>query len=71
MNRFDLYYTKEYMRYDILNMLIKKYDFKKYLEVGVEYGQTFSRIECDFKISVDPLQNGYTTYQMYSDDFFC
>lgn len=38
MNRFDLYYTKEYMRYDILNMLIKKYDFKKYLEVGVEYG---------------------------------
>lgn len=70
MNRFDLYYTKEYMRYDILNMLIKKYDFKKYLEVGVADGQTFSRIECDFKISVDPLQNGYTTYQMYSDDFF-
>ena len=70
MDEYFLHYAKEYQRFDILNMLIRKHNFKKYLEIGVAEGLTFSKIECEHKISVDPLQVGYTTYQMVSDDFF-
>lgn len=57
-------------RYDIVNMLIKRYGFKNYLEIGVAYGDMFNNIECENKTSVDPEQHGYTTYQMTSDEFF-
>lgn len=62
--------TKELFRYDIINMLIKKYGYKKYLEIGVFMGETFNKIECENKTSVDPNQYGYTTHQMNSDTFF-
>lgn len=70
MDEFSLYFTNKYFRYDILNLLIKKNNFKKYLEIGVATGDTFKNIECETKISVDPQQLGYTTYQMTSDEFF-
>ena len=61
-------------RYDIINTLIKKYDFKSYLEIGMrELEDCFNRIECEIKHSVDP---GYETsenkadYKYTSDNFF-
>lgn len=70
MDEFSFYFTEEYARYDILNMLIKKYGFKTYLEIGVAEGDTFRQIVCEEKTSVDPLQRGATTCQMTSDEFF-
>lgn len=57
-------------RYDIINKLIKKFDYKSYLEIGVFYGETFKEVICDNKVSVDPEQYGYTTFQMTSDEYF-
>lgn len=61
---------EELFRYDIVNMLIRKNNYKKYLEIGVWYGEMFVEIECENKVSVDPDQYGYTTHQMTSDEFF-
>jgi len=57
-------------RYDIINLLIRQYDFSRYLEIGVYTGENFSRIQCQEKTSVDPVQLGFTTHVMTSDEFF-
>ena len=59
-----------FKKYDFINKLIKNFGFKTYLEIGVESGDNFTKIECENKISVDPNQHGYTTHQMTSDEFF-
>ena len=43
-------------RADIINSIIMKNEnvFKKYLEIGVEYGQTFQNVNIETKIGVDP-----------------
>ena len=38
-------------RFSIINKFSKLYDFKDYLEIGVEYGQTFENIECKIKLA--------------------
>ena len=62
-------------RIDAINFLVKKYNFTKYLEIGVRNpALCFDRIECVNKIGVDP---GYedpsyeADYKYTSDDFFC
>ena len=57
-------------RYDLINKLIKKFDYHNYLEIGVNQGENFTKINCDNKVSVDPEQYGYTTHQMTSDEYF-
>lgn len=61
-------------RYDIINTLIKKNNYKCYLEIGLDRGQTFKEINIDKKVSVDPAENEYAhskpTHLMTSDDFF-
>jgi len=42
------------MRWDIINHLIKKNNYKSYLEVGYYKGWSFDRVECDQKTAVDP-----------------
>ena len=65
------YFEKcEIYRYDIINRLIKAFDYKNYLEIGVSDGANFVEIECENKVSVDPQQLGYTTHQMTSDEYF-
>lgn len=64
------YYRTDVYKKDIINKLIKKYNFKSYLEIGVFYGETFNAVECEIKTSVDPKQYGSTTHQMTSDEFF-
>lgn len=65
-------------RKDIINLLIKKYNLKKYLEIGIGDGYNFKSIICDFKTNVDPFLDNRSgqsdTFppinRMTSDDFF-
>jgi glycosyltransferase involved in cell wall biosynthesis len=69
-------YNTEYAhRHEIINAFSKAEDH--YLEIGVEYGYTFSNIVCVSKTGVDPSpkmsENSRNTYQiqrMTSDAFF-
>lgn len=42
------------MRWDIINHLIKKNNYKTYIEIGYFKGWSFDRIECESKTAVDP-----------------
>lgn len=58
-------------RYDIINKLISKYGYKKYLEIGTQHGNTFTVIDIPYKICVDPVKYfDHLTHQMTSDEFF-
>ena len=57
-------------RYDIINYLIKKNNFKKYLEIGINDGDCFKRIDIEHKDSVDPQKDKYVKFVMTSDQFF-
>lgn len=58
-------------RFEIINHLIKTYNYKNYLEIGTQFGDCFKQIEVDHKVCVDP-QKCYDglTYEMTSDEFF-
>ena len=72
--------NKKMKRYDIINDLIVKYDYKKYLEIGVRNpDECFNLINCETKHSVDPGyevalphfdMDNFVTYQYTSDTFF-
>lgn len=55
-------------RFDVINALIKRYGYTRYLEIGYQYGVNFDAIECDYKVSVDI--EGDPDYKMTSDEFF-
>ncbi len=60
-------------RYEIINLLIKKNNYKSYLEIGVRNpGDCFDHIDCQVKHGVDPGIEGEfpVTFRMTSDDFF-
>lgn len=42
------------IRWDIINHLIKVNGYKTYLEIGYYKGWSFDRVECAFKVAVDP-----------------
>lgn len=45
---------KERARYELINFLIKKYNFKDYLEIGYQQGINYNNINIKNKTSVDP-----------------
>lgn len=59
-------------RSEIINLFISKFNYKKYLEIGVndnkQPGWNWINIKCELKHGVDP--NVETTFKMTSDDFF-
>lgn len=56
---------------NVINNYIKRYNYKSYLEIGVDTGHCFRSINCDFKIGVDPDKNSFsTTHYITSDEFF-
>ena len=57
-------------RCDIINKIIDKINAKKYLEIGIHDGGNFNRINCKYKVGVDPNTNCPCEYHMTSDDFF-
>lgn len=57
-------------RVDIINSLIQKFNFKSYLEIGVQNGVCFKQIKCKNKIGVDPDITSKATIHLTSDEFF-
>jgi SAM-dependent methyltransferase len=55
-------------RIDVLNLLIERRGYQRYLEIGCEGDDCFSRIGCATKIGVDPRSGG--THRTTSDAFF-
>ena len=41
-------------RADLINYLIEKRNFKSHLEIGLDNGDNYKRIQCEHKESVDP-----------------
>jgi predicted O-methyltransferase YrrM len=56
-------------RFDIINFLIKKIGAKRYLEIGVEDGDSINAIQCEKKHGVDPASKN-ATHRIESDEFF-
>jgi len=61
-------------RFDLINLLIENFNYKRYLEIGIKYGDCFDKIKCNVKYSVDPNPLNEAgvkpTYLMPSDKFF-
>ena len=62
-------------RYELIQYFIDFFNYKSYLEIGYRRGDTFKKIKCKEKISVDPAPNPdnnkhEATYRMSSDEFF-
>ena len=56
-------------RYDIINKIIELNSYANYLEIGINNGLCFKKINCSKKTRVNP--NGdHATHKMTSDDFF-
>jgi hypothetical protein len=55
-------------RAELINRFIYLYKFKRYLEIGVQYGETFKKVIAEEKDGVD--SNHPATYEMTSDSFF-
>lgn len=57
-------------RCDIIQYLSKKINAKNYLEIGIANGETFSKIDVENKIGIDPEIDSKATVHLTSDDFF-
>ena len=55
-------------RFEILQKIILRKNYKSYLEIGCDKNLLFSKISIDNKIGIDPKQGG--TIRITSDDFF-
>ena len=61
-------FPKDYYRWDLINYLIEKKNYKNYLEIGCDQNQLFSKVKIDNKIGVDPESGG--NIKTTSDNFF-
>jgi len=43
-------------RQHIINAFIQKFDYKSYLEIGIENGNHFKSINCKAKLGVDEIE---------------
>jgi hypothetical protein len=58
-------------RWDIINEIIKKFNYKSYLEVGTQDPKSnFDKIDIQHKISIDPFPMGEVTFVGTSDEYF-
>jgi hypothetical protein len=62
-------------RYDLINYLIKKYNYNSYIEIGLNHPhECFDFVKCNKKHSVEPgykeLEKNHATYKFTSDEFF-
>jgi len=55
-------------RWEIIQLLINKYNLKSYVEIGVHNRECYDKIQCEVKQCVDP--NFPATWQMTSDEYF-
>jgi len=61
--------TKPVYRFDIINLLIQRHGYQRYLEIGVEDGDAARAVRCALKHGVDPA-SAHATHQVPSDEFF-
>ncbi len=61
-------FPENYYRWDLIQYLIEKNDYKDYLEIGCDQNQLFSKVKIDNKIGVDPESGG--NIRKTSDAFF-
>ena len=61
-------FKENFYRWDLIEYLIKKNNYKNYLEIGCDKNQLFSKVNIDNKIGVDPVSGG--NVRKTSDDFF-
>ncbi len=66
--RLNFNFPQDYFRWDMIEYLIKKNNYKKYLEIGCDQNQLFSRINIQNKVGVDPVSGG--NVREASDSFF-
>jgi len=66
--KLDITFPENLYRWDLIQYLIDKYSFKKYLEIGCDDDASFSKIKIEKKIGVDPFSGG--TIRDSSDNFF-
>ena len=58
-------------RTELINHFIKKYDYKKYLEIGVfNPYRNFNKINIEYKIGIDPDSKTNPSIVTTSDNFF-
>lgn len=57
-------------RPELLNLIAKQIDAKSYLEIGVQTGKTFRRVDVERKVGVDPDPLSEATVLLKSDQFF-
>lgn len=60
-------------RFDVINAFVMQFGYKKYLEIGVNYGECISRVVAKSKDGVDPCgwkAPAWVKYPMTSDEFF-
>lgn len=61
-------------KYEIINSLISKYNFTRYLEIGIFNGDNIEKIQAELKHGVDPgSERGssrFVTHPLTSDMFF-
>jgi hypothetical protein len=58
-------------RTDIINFLVKRNSYRRYLEIGVRVpAQNFDLIRAEHKHAVDPEPRGEISHVMTSDEFF-
>lgn len=55
---------------EVINHIIKTKSFKRYLEIGTQYGANFNAVQCAFKLGVDPDPKAVADYKMTSTEFF-
>ena len=55
-------------RYHLLNHLIERFSYRRYLEIGCASNECFSMVNAPEKTGVDPVDGG--THRMTSDNFF-
>ena len=55
-------------RTEIIQNIINKKNYEKYLEIGCDKDDNFSKIQAKIKVGVDPQRGG--TIRMTSDEFF-
>ena len=61
-------FPDNFYRWDLINYLIKKNNYKEYLEIGCDQNQLFSLVEIENKIGIDPEKGG--NLKITSDEFF-
>ena len=66
--RIDFEWQNKPTRYEIIQDIINKKNYQKYLEIGCDNNILFSKIKIQNKIGIDPVQGG--TERITSDEFF-